>query len=110
MNKVMPAYNVPDSYVTGGMQLAECYVRLGMKAEAKKLLADMWKTAEQYMNWYLNLSQARFAQSVRDCTVQLYTMQSIFNVACDLDQNLADQYAKKLSEILKIYEARGGEY
>ena len=109
MNKVMPAYNVPNSYVTGGLQLAECYLKLGMKAEAKKLLADMWKTAAQYMNWYLNLDQMRFAQSIRDCTIQLYTMQNIYNVACDLDDDLADKYAKKLSEILKIYEAKGGE-
>ena len=51
----IPAYNVPNNYVSGSLDLAECYAILGQKAKAKELFNDVWNNSAQYMNWYLSL-------------------------------------------------------
>ena len=109
MNKVMPAYNVPNDILAGGVELARCYTLLGMKKEAAQAIKDMWKSSMQYMRWYLSLSQNRFMQSQQECINNLYYMNSIYEIAELLDQNLGKQYAKELSMLISAYQQKGGQ-
>ena len=109
MNKVMPAYNVPNEILAGGVELARCYTLLGMKKEAAQAIKDMWKSSMQYMRWYLSLSQNRFMQSQQECINNLYYMNSIYEIAELLDQNLGKQYAKELSMLISAYQQKGGQ-
>ena len=109
MNKVMPAYNVPNEILAGGVELARCYTLLGMKKEAAQAIKDMWKSSMQYMRWYLSLSQNRFMQSQQECINNLYYMNSIYEIAELLDQNLGKQYAKELSMLIASYQQKGGQ-
>ena len=109
MNKVMPAYNVPNEILAGGVELARCYTLLGMKKEAAQAIKDMWKSSMQYMRWYLSLSQNRFMQSQQECINNLYYMNSIYEIAELLDQNLGKQYAKELSMLIAAYQQKGGQ-
>ena len=109
MNKVMPAYNVPNDILAGGVELARCYTLLGMKKEAAQAIKDMWKSSMQYMRWYLSLSQNRFMQSQQECINNLYYMNSIYEIAELLDQNLGKQYAKELSMLIAAYQQKGGQ-
>ena len=56
-DKMMPAYNVPVNFMSGGLDYAAAYAEIGNKAKAKQMLGYVVKNAEQYANWYLSLSQ-----------------------------------------------------
>ena len=80
-----------------------------MKKEAAQAIKDMWKSSMQYMRWYLSLSQNRFMQSQQECINNLYYMNSIYEIAELLDQNLGKQYAKELSMLIAAYQQKGGQ-
>ena len=109
MDKVMPTYNVPNKYMAGGLDIAQCYVLLGMKAKALKVINDMWKESAQYMRWYNSLDPSRFAQSQRDCLTQIYIMQRLYQLTEDTDPARAKKMAKEFSDLVTTYENKGGQ-
>ena len=54
MEKELPEYNVPASYMNGGVELVSSYLKLGNKKRAEKIANKLWKKSCQYLDWYLN--------------------------------------------------------
>ncbi|MBQ2402598.1 MAG: hypothetical protein II314_01500, partial [Prevotella sp.] len=109
MNQVMPEYNVPTNYFSGGMDIAGCYILLGMKKEAVRIISGMWKEAVQYMHWYNDMTPSRFAMSQQECVTQIYIMQRLYELAVDADKKLAEQYVDEFTNVVGAYQARGGQ-
>lgn len=108
MNKVMPEYNVPTTYLSGGLEFIRCYAQLGMKKEAMQIVNSMWKNCTQYMRWYLSLDANRFSMAQRDCLYQIYVMQSLIDLAEVMDSARADKMVQQLSSTVNTYQGRGG--
>lgn len=108
--KVMPTYNVPMNYISGGMDFLLAYYATGQKAKAAETFNAMWKTSVQYLKWYLTLSDSRFMQSQRDCMYQFYVMQRLLEIAQENDPSLADKKVKDFSTLSTVYQQRGGRF
>lgn len=107
-DKVMPEYNVPVNFQSGGADYAAAYAMLGNKAKASQLLNKVVKNAEQYCLWYLSLDDNRFMQSQRDCMLQFYILGKAADVARSYDEKLAESIENKLKNYSNQYTARGG--
>ncbi|MDE6150632.1 MAG: hypothetical protein K2G12_01375, partial [Prevotella sp.] len=108
MNKVMPEYNVPTTYLSGGLDIIRCYAQLGMKQEALRIVGNMWKNCQQYMRWYMSLDANRFSQAQRDCLYQIYVMRSLIDLTEAVDTAQADKMVKQLSATVYAYQNKGG--
>ena len=107
--KVMPSYNVPMSYISGGHEIAKAYALTGQKAQAKKVLGDVFNNAWQYLRWYNSLNANRFAQSQQECMMQIYIMRICLDIAPLVDNKWADMLEKKWETGVKTYQDRGGQ-
>ena len=50
-DKVLPAYNIPVNYMSGGLDYAQAYALVGNKAKAEQMLNAVVKNAKQYAEW-----------------------------------------------------------
>ena len=74
--KVLPAYNVPYTYISGATDLARAYALLGMKDKAMKIARAVLLNNKQYACWYLSLSKDRFLMSQNDVLRNILMMQN----------------------------------
>jgi hypothetical protein len=107
--KEIPEYNVPLNYLSSGLDIAKAYALLGQKAKALKAANSVWKNASQYLAWYLQLDDSKFAMSQNDCITQLYIMQQTSEVVKLIDANLARKMAQQVNSYFGLYRARGGQ-
>ena len=106
--KVLPEYNIPMNYMSGGLDFIESYYRLGDNAKAEKVVDTMWKDSKQYINYYLSLSQSRMLSSQRECMMNFYVMKSISDLMEHYKSPKAGKFNKELESLLDRYTARGG--
>lgn len=106
--KVLPQYNVPMNYLSGGIDIAKAYALLGNKAKAKQVINSVFKNAHQYMVWYNSLSGSRFMQSQQDCMMHLYVMNSCIDIAHMVDNKWAASLMKQFNADAATYQSKGG--
>ena len=105
----IPDYNVPIDYMSGGLDMARGWILAGQKQKAAEYVGKVWKTACQYLNYYLSLDANRFAQAQNDCIRQIMIMQSTCEVASMVDQKTAKKYEDQLNKLYTLYHGRGGQ-
>ncbi len=108
--KVLPVYNLPYNYMSGGVDFADAYYQLGKPKQAEKILNQMFTNCSQYVAYYLTLNQTGFNASMRDCMYNFYIMQAMVDVADQYNKSFADRLASKVSQYMQIYQRRGGEF
>lgn len=108
--KVLPTYNVPMTYLSGGLDFLQGYYAVGQKKKAEEVLNDMWKNSQQYLTWYLSLNQNRFNQSQRECMLHFYTMQRILEITSKYDEALTKKKDNELKSLMTIFHGRGGNF
>ena len=101
----IPGYNVTVDYMSGGLDLARGWFLTGQKAKGNEYLAKVWKSAKQYLEYYLSLNGDRFTNA---CIRQIMIMQSACDVAGMSSPQLEQQYAKQLNALYTLYRGRGG--
>lgn len=106
--KVLPEYNVPMNYLSGGIDIAKAYALLGNKAKAKQVINSVFKNAHQYMVWYNSLNGSRFMQSQQDCMMHLYVMNSCIDIAHMVDNKWAASLMKQFNADAATYQSKGG--
>lgn len=107
--KVIPEYNVPVNYISGGLDYAKVYALLGMKDKAKHYITKTFGNARQYLNWYISLGNVRMAGYQQDCMMHLYIMNRCIEVADMVDTSWADKLYRQLEAMSKAYQANGGD-
>ena len=105
----IPDYNVPIDYMSGGLDMARGWILAGQKQKAAEYVGKVWKTASQYLSYYLSLDANRFAQAQNDCIRQIMIMQSTYEVASMVDQKTAKKYEDQLNKLYTLYHGRGGQ-
>ena len=106
--KVLPSYNVPMNYLSGGLDIAKAYAHLGNKAKATEILNEVFKNSHQYMMWYNSLTGSRFTQAQQDCIMHIYIMNMCIDTANLFDSNLANKLTKTFNADVATYHAKGG--
>ncbi len=104
----IPGYNVPITYLNGGMEMANNYLMLGDKKKANEMLTTIWTNCEQYANYYLSLSASNFSLSEIDAMRQFMMMQGIIQGMRTLDVKRAASWEKTLSMLYSAYLQKGG--
>lgn len=106
--KVLPAYNVPYTYISGATDLARAYALLGMKDKAMKIARAVLLNNKQYACWYLSLSKDRFLMSQNDVLRNILMMQNTADVIALIDQKAADKVLNDCQTLYKLYLSKGG--
>ena len=106
--KVLPAYNVPYTYISGATDLARAYALLGMKDKAIKIARAVLLNNKQYACWYLSLSKDRFLMSQNDVLRNILMMQNTADVMAIIDQKAADKVLNDCQTLYKLYLSKGG--
>ena len=109
MEKEIPEYNVPMSYImSGGADIAISYALLGQKAKALSLIEKMWKSSKQYAVYYLSLGDRGFGLSQNECFIQFRIMMALLQTADEIDTQWGDKHEGELQSLLAQYQQRGG--
>ena len=106
--KVLPAYNVPYTYISGATDLARAYALLGMKDKVMKIARAVLLNNKQYACWYLSLSKDRFLMSQNDVLRNILMMQNTSDVIALIDQKAADKVLNDCQTLYKLYLSKGG--
>ena len=107
--KSIPEYNVPNSFVSGSADLARAYALIGCKADAARILRQVWNNAKQYADYYVSQEGSRFDMCQTDVMRQLYYMQGISDIAQLVDAKMANEWLKIANAIYVVYQAKGGQ-
>ena len=107
--KVIPAYNVPYNYLSGGLDFAKAYATIGQKKKATQILDQVFNNAYQYMNYYTSLNSYTMQSYHQDCMMQIYIMQHCIEVADAISPQYADKLYNVLEKVAKAYHANGGQ-
>ena len=108
-DKMMPEYNIPVNFMSGGLDYAQAYACVGNKKKAMHMLNTVVKNAKQYAEWYLSLEGDRFAMSQQDAMLQFYIMNKASECAEPIDGKTASEIQKSLQNYMRIYQAKGGQ-
>ena len=111
--KVIPSYNVPMNYLSGGLDIAKAYALLSShnnsyKAKAAETTKQVFNNAHQYMTWYNSLKGSRFTQAQQDCMMRIYIMSMCIDNADLFDKALADKLETQLKADMATYQSKGG--
>ena len=107
--KSIPEYNVPNTFVSGSADLARAYAIIGCKADAARILRQVWNNARQYADYYVSQEGSRFDMCQTDVMRQLYYMQGISDIAQLVDTKMANEWLKAANAIYAVYQAKGGQ-
>ncbi|WP_293525751.1 DUF2723 domain-containing protein [Prevotella sp.] len=107
--KSIPEYNVPNTFVSGSADLARAYAIIGCKADAARILRQVWNNAKQYADYYVSQDGSRFDMCQTDVMRQLYYMQGISDIAQLVDAKMANEWLKTANAIYAVYQAKGGQ-
>lgn len=107
--KVIPDYNVPMNYMSGGVDIAKAYALLGQRQKALGVLNATWKDASQYAAYYLSLDGSQFDMSQRDCMIQISILSQIAEVTEIVDKNLAAKWRNQIDQLYRMYIGKGGQ-
>ncbi len=108
-SQVIPTYNVPMNYMSGGTDLAKAYALLGQRQKALEVINASWKDANQYASYYLSLTGVQFDMSQRDCMVQISILSQIAEITGMVDAKLATKQRAQIDQLYRLYIGKGGQ-
>ena len=62
----IPEYNVPHDAGSGSLEIINAYIACKQTDKADHIMASLAQKSEEYLTWYLSLSDFRFAASYRE--------------------------------------------
>ncbi len=109
MEKEIPEYNVPMSYMSGGGDLIRAYGALGNKKRATEIADKLWNNSTQYLNWYISQGPSYLAVSHYDSQTHIYIMSNLLNLMDEVDSAWAEKHSTMFDKLLNTFEANGGQ-
>ena len=106
--KVIPYYNVPLNYLSGGIEIAKAYKALGNKAKAAEAVKAVFDNSYQYMVWYNSLKGSRFTQAQQDCVMHIYIMSMSLEVMHEVNEAQAKKMEAQFNNVIVTYQNNGG--
>lgn len=103
----IPAYNIPHSMDCASYELATAYAICGQSEKAAEILTDLEKRSNEYITWYLSLSNAYFSNAYNDCIRDIYSLrriQALYQELVDLGSSNKSVYENKVKQLDKSIE------
>ena len=107
--KVLPSYNVPNTYLSGAADLAKAYALLGKKNDAQRIIDQVWKDSKQYAQWYVGLEGNLFTMSQNGVLKYIYIMQATADVEGRISSTKAEKMLSDINAIYVYYQKKGGQ-
>lgn len=107
--KVLPSYNVPNTYLSGAADLAKAYALLGKKNDAQRIIDQVWKDSKQYAQWYVGLEGNLFTMSQNDVLKYIYIMHATADVEGLISSTKAEKMLSDINAIYVYYQKKGGQ-
>ena len=107
--KVLPSYNVPNTYLSGAADLAKAYALLGKKNDAQRIIDQVWKDSKQYAQWYVGLEGNLFTMSQNDVLKYIYIIQATADVEGLISSKKAEKMLSDINAIYVYYQKKGGQ-
>ncbi len=107
--KVLPSYNVPNTYLSGAADLAKAYALLGKKNDAQRIIDQVWKDSKQYAQWYVGLEGNLFTMSQNDVLKYIYIMQATADVEGLISSTKAEKMLSDINAIYVYYQKKGSQ-
>ena len=104
--KEIPEYNVPHSYQSGSLELAQSWLTLGEKKKAAHLAEAVAKNASEYCAWYTSLSDRRLQMSAEDCYYYLLQLSNALKILDETDNKAAETYDVALRTYFDQFQRR----
>ena len=103
-DKVFPQHTVSYGDRMGGTcELASAWAAVGNKAKAEELYTIFARTAEQYLNWYLNYSAKPVQMSAYSCNIYIV---NLYKAIIGLEDIGSTELAKKYTPIFNNFYDR----
>ena len=109
LDKHIPDYNVPISYMSGSFDEARAYAAIGQKKKAMDLYNRLWIKSEQYLKWYCSLDGMRFLSSQRECMINIYVLQQTLLDTDTLDKKWSESHTPRFNSLVRFYQDKGGK-
>lgn len=106
--KELPAYNVPNVYMSGAADMAQAYALLGKKQKAIELYQELWKNGAQYVRYYNSLNDRGFRLSMSSCRMNLAILNNLLEGIYLVDKAMGNRCAKEFDALYKTFLAKGG--
>jgi hypothetical protein len=105
-----PHENIPHDYQSGSLDLVRTSLALGKTDKAREITALLWEKSEQYVKYYCSLAPQRFSAAQNDCMYHLYILNTLADLAANIDEELSNNYSAQLDELARAYSSRGGRF
>lgn len=93
--------------MAGDMDIAQAWYLLGRKDKARQLADQLWKTASQYVNFYLSLDDRGFNMGMETCRMQLgYTMANLLQMTSELDPQWSNSHRSSYGQFMQLTRVR----
>ncbi len=92
----IPEYNVPHEAFSGSMEMATAYMQLGKIDKAEHIIKALTKRSEEYVDWYLSLSDRDFRVAYKECYAEIITIGDLLGIYDDAMSGKA--HYKKFSD------------
>ena len=104
--KEIPSYNVSHDAGSGSLEIVSAFISCGQSDKAAKICSELEKKSIEYANWYLSLSDSRFAAAYSDCYQHISILASI---AKDYD-NMGAKYKTQSDRLEGVLENLYGAF
>jgi len=81
--KEIPEYNVHHDPFSGSTEMATAYMQLGKIDKAEHIMNALKKRAEEYIDWYMSLSDRNFLVIYKDCYAEVVTLTNLLDIYDD---------------------------
>ena len=105
----LPSDNVPHDFQCSSIEMARAFGDVGNAEKGKEILDKLWTKSVQYCDYYLQFDGGEFRSVEQKIRLHFYLMQSMVNVADDIDEGLAEAYLEKLYEYTGEFQKKGGK-
>ena len=104
--KEIPEYNVPHSYQSGSLELAQAWLSLGKKDKASHLAKAVAQNASEYCAWYTSLNDRRLQLSAEDCYYYLLQLSNALKILDETDEKASEKYDAELRVYFEQFQNR----
>ena len=109
MEKELPESSIHHDYLSGSLDQIRAWGKLGEKAKAAYIAGKMWKSAEQYLNFYMSLDTMDFLAYQDECLMNIQLMSYVIDAMKPFDEEWAEKHFEKLQSAAERYQSKGGQ-
>ena len=106
--EVLPTYNFPMDYISGGADLMRANILIGDTERADAIATTIWNRAQQFINYYLSLDYNQFTGVLLSCQREFFYAQNILDLERRVNPEKGEKLLDELDALYGQYIQKGG--